>query len=142
MEELVYNLLLKSAQGLTLLGTLRFRFTELGDVAGAADMASLLAATQEEQMIELEVLGVKGTISVPLLTGPAPLPVQGVAYACPGAPTPLPLTAMLSGEYSLGLGMQFNFIDATHITGGLTWRYGTPRQLIFSILGTQGALGA
>jgi hypothetical protein len=141
MDELVYNLLLKSAQGLTLLGTLGFRFTELGDVAGAADMASLPAVTQEKQMIELDVLGVKGTILVPLLSGPAPLPVQGVAHACPGAPTPLPLTAMLSADYSLGLGMQFNFIDATHITGGLTWRYGTSRQVIFSILGARRAFG-
>lgn len=139
MEELAYNLLFKSAQGLTLLGTLRFRFTELGDVAGVAAMASMLDAAEEQRVIELDVLGVKGTISVPLLTAPTPLPVQGVAYAKP--PAPLPLTAMLSGDFSLGLGMQFNFIDPTHITGGLTWRYGTPRQVIFSILGTQRAPG-
>ena len=139
MEELVYNVLLKSAGGLTLLGTLRFRFKELDDVTGVADTSSLLGDAREHDSIELDVLGVEGTLAVPLLTGPAPLPLQGVAYAT--APAVLPLTAMLSGDFSLGLGAQFNFIDATHITGALTWRYGTPRQLIFSILGARRAFG-
>lgn len=145
MEELVYNVLLKSAGGLTLLGTLRFRFKELDDTAGAAgapcvaDMSSLLARAREHTSIELDVLGVEGTISAPLLTGAAPLPLQGVAYAMP--PAPLPLTAMLSGDFSLGLGTQFSFIDATHVTGGLTWRYDTPRQVIFSIFGVRRAFG-
>lgn len=139
MEELAYNLLLKSAQGLTLPGTLRFRFKELGDVTGVADTSSLLAREQDQQIIDLDLLGAEGTISVPLLTGAAPLPLGGVAYALP--PAPLPLTAVLNGDFSIGLGMQFNFIDATHITGGLTWRYGTPRQVIFSILGTKRAFG-
>lgn len=140
MDDLVYDLLLKSAQGLTLFGTLRFRFTDLDAVHASADVPALMKAALEQTYVELDVYQMAGEISVQFLTGPRALPLLGVSFASP--PSPLPLTTILNGgDDTRQIGMQFNYFDATHIAGGLVWQYGTAREMRFSILGTQRALG-
>ena len=140
MDDHVYDLLLKSAQGLTLFGTLRFRFTDLDAVAGIADVPSLMAAALEQTYVELDVFQMAGHISVQFLTAARPLPLVGVSFSRPASP--LPLTTILNGgDDTRRLGMQFNYFDTTHIAGGLVWQYGSPRETRFSILGTRRAFG-
>lgn len=140
MDELVYDLLLKSARGLTLLGTLRFRFTDLDAVQGVADMPSLMAAALDQQYVELDIYQMAGTVAVQFLTGTQPVELLGVSFSRP--PTPKPLTTILNGGLAArSVGMQFNYFDATHIGGGLVWAFGTPGEVKFSVLGTRRGLG-
>lgn len=140
MDDLVYDLLLKSAQGLTLFGTLRFRFTDLDAVNGIADVPALMKAALEQTYVTLDIFQMAGEISVQFLTGPRALPLVGVSFSRPAAP--LPLTTILNGgDDTRQLSMQFNYFDATEIAGGLVWQYGTPRETRFSILGTRRAFG-
>ena len=139
MDELVYNLLLKSPQGLTLLGTLRYRYTDL-DAFKAGDVASLLEQAQQVSTVEFSIFRLAGTLSVPLLTGFTPVPIEGISLVSLLGPT---LTNLFSStDPTRRLDLQFNFLDATHIAGGLLWRPGELRQQVFSILGTRLALGA
>ena len=138
MDELVYNLLLKSPQGLTLLGTLRYRYTDL-DALKAGELSALMEQAQQMDTIELSLFKLGGTLSVPLLTGFTPVPVEGISFVSLLGPT---LTNLLgSTDPSRTLEMQFNFIDNNHIGGGLLWRPGSLRQQAFSILGTRLSLG-
>lgn len=140
MDELVYDLLLKSARGLTLFGTLRFRFTDLDAVRGSAEARSLMAAALEQSYVELDVYQMAGEISVQFLTGARALPLIGVSFTSP--PSPLPVTTILNGgDDTRQLSMQFNYFDPTQIAGGLLSQYGTPRETRFSILGTRRAFG-
>jgi hypothetical protein len=134
MDEFVYSLLLKGTQGLTLLGTLRYRFTDLAADARARDMQALMGATIDRPTIELFILPAEGTISVPLLTGMTPVPLSGIGF---GSPAGLLTVLFFSTDETRGLSMQINPIDATHIGGGLTWKPGEPGTLVFSVLGTQ-----
>jgi len=139
MDELVYNLLLKSPQGLTLLGTLRYRYTDL-DALKAGELSALMDQAQQVDTIELSLFQLAGTLSVPLLTGFTPVPATGLSFVSLLGPT---LTNLLgSSDSQRRLDMQFNFIDSTHIAGGLLWRPGELRQQVFSILGTRVGLGA
>lgn len=138
MDEIVYNLLLKSPQGLGLLGTLRYRFTDL-DALKAGDVSAVLEAAREVSTVEFSVFTVEGTLSVPLLSGFTPVPISGISLISLLGP---PLTTLFSStDTSRGLGLQFNSIDADHIGGGLLWRPGELRQQVFSVLGTRLALG-
>ena len=138
MDELVYNLLLKSPHGLTLLGTLRYHYTDL-DALKAGELSALMAQARQVDTIELSLFKIGGTLSVPLLTGFTPVPVEGVSLISLLGPT---LTNLLSStDTSRRLDMQFNFIDRTHIAGGLLWRPGELRQQVFSVLGTRVGLG-
>ena len=136
MDEFVYSLLLKGTQGLTLLGTLRYRFTDLAADASARarDMQALMGAAIARPTIELFVLPAEGAISVPLLTGPTPVPLSGIGF---GSPAGLLTVLFFSTDEKRGLSMQINPIDATHIGGGLTWKPGQADTLVFSVLGTQ-----
>jgi len=144
MDEIVYSLLLKGTQGLTLLGTLRYRFMELGASADAdaianasihaRDVQALMGAALDRPSIALFILPVEGTISVPLLTGTTAVPLSGIAF---GSPAGLLTMLFSSTDDARGLGQQINPIDATHIGGGLTWKPGQPGTLVFSVLGTQ-----
>ena len=138
MDEIVYNLLLTSPQGLTLLGTLRYRFTDLDALQGA-DVAALIEQAQQVSTAEFTIFRLQGTLSVPLLTGFSPVPIEGLSFVSLLGPT---LTNLFSSREPLRrLDMQFNFIDNSHIGGGLLWRPGTLRQTPFSILGTHLSLG-
>ena len=140
MDEFVYSLLLKGTQGLTLLGTLRYRFTDLaadvdaGAGARSRDMQALMGAALDRPTIELFILPVEGTISVPLLTGMTPVPLSGIGF---GSPAGLLTVLFFSTDETRGVSMQVNPIDATHLGGGLTWQPGQPGTLVFSVLGTQ-----
>lgn len=134
MDEFVYSLLLKGTQGLTLLGTLRYRFTDLAADARARDMQALMGAAIDRPTIELFILPAEGTISVPLLTGLTPVPISGIGF---GSPAGLLTVLLSSTDDTRGLSLQINPIDATHIGGGLTWKPGQPDTLVFSVLGTQ-----
>ena len=136
MDEFIYRLLLKGTQGLTLLGTLRYRLTDLDAATGARDIEALMGQALQHPTIELFVLGAEGSISVPLLTGATPVPISGIAF---GSPAGLLTVLFSSTDDTRSLGLQVNPIDATHIGGGLTWRQGQPDALVFSVLGTQRA---
>jgi hypothetical protein len=139
MDELVYNLLLKSPQGLGLLGTLRYRYTDLDALKGG-ELSALLDQAQEVSTIELSVFALAGTLSVPLLTGLTPVPISGVSLVSLLGPT---LTNLFSStDPARPLGLQFNFIDSPYLGGGLNWRPGELRQQVFSLLGTRVSLGA
>lgn len=134
MDEFIYNLLLKGTQGLTLLGTLRFRFTETSAEARVADPAALMKEALQRQTVELFVLPVEGTLSVPLITGAQPVPLSGLAFAGIAGV----LTVLFSStDEARGAGVQIIPLDATHIGGGLNWKPGDPANLVFSVLGTQ-----
>lgn len=134
MDEFIYNLLLKSTQGLTLLGTLRFRFTDASADTRVADPSALMKEALQRQTVELFVLQVEGTLSVPLITGAQPVPLSGLAFAgIAGVLTVL----FSSADESRGVGMQIIPLDATHVGGGLNWQPGDPANLVFSVLGTQ-----
>lgn len=138
MDEIVYNLLLTSPQGLTLLGTLRYRFTDLDALQGA-DVAALIEQAQQVSSAEFTIFRLQGTLSVPLLTGFSPVRIDGIALVSLLGP---PLTYLFSSsDPSRRLDLQFNIIDNNHIGGGLLWRPGTLRQTPFSILGTRLPLG-
>lgn len=138
MDEIVYNLLLTSPQGLTLLGTLRYRYTDL-EALQAGDVSALLEQAQQVGTAEFTLFKLQGTLSVPLLTGFSPVPVEGLSFVSLLGPT---LTNLLSSsDPARRLDMQFNFIDNNHIGGGLLWGPGTLRQTPFSILGTRLSLG-
>lgn len=134
MDEFVYSLLLKGTQGLTLLGTLRYHFTDLTAATRAHDIQALMGETINHPTIELFVVPAEGSISVPLLTGLKPVPIAGVGF---GSPAGLLTVLFNSTDPKRGLGMQINPIDATHIGGGLVWKPGEPGTMVFSVLGTQ-----
>jgi hypothetical protein len=138
MDELVYNLLLKSPHGLTLLGTLRFRYTDL-DALKAGELSALMEQAQQVDTVELTLFKLGGTLSVPLLTGFTPVPLEGISFVSLLGPT---LTNLMSStDPQRRLEMQFNYISNNNIAGGLLWRPGELRQQVFSILGTRVALG-
>ena len=142
MDEIIYELLLKSPLGFTLLGTLRFRIRFDAPVDGESigDVSALLAETLERPVVNVELQSLEGSISVQFLTGLRPVPINGFAFSA--GPTPLPLGALFnSTDATRQLFLQFNFLDATHIGGGLLWQPGTPRQQKFSVLGTQRPFG-
>lgn len=137
MDEFIYSLLLKGTQGLTLLGTLRYRLNF--DVpAGARDIQAVMGEALQHPTIDLFTFGADGAISVPLLTGATPVPISGVGF---GSPAGLLTVLFSSTDQARGLGLQINPIDATHIGGGMTWHPGQTGALVFSVLGTQRAFG-
>lgn len=142
MDEIVYDLLLKNPLGFTLLGTLRFRILFDQPVAGngIGDISALLAETLERPIITVDAQDVEGSIAVQFLTGLRPVPIAGRSFSL--GMSPLPLNALFgSADTARPLFLQFSFLDATHIGGGLLWQPGTPQQLKFSLLGTQRPLG-
>lgn len=142
MDEIIYDLLLKSPQGFMLLGRLRFHiiFPQLQAGKGIGDVSALLTETLERPVTTMDVQRLEGGIVVQFLTGPRPVPIAGQALGAGMAP--LPLTALFnSTDPARPLFLQIGFLDATHIGGGLLWLPGTPRQLKFSVLGTQRPLG-
>jgi hypothetical protein len=143
MDEIVYSLLLKTAPGLAVLGTLRYRFSSTNPGAPASapastastDIASVLAQVQQQTAIELSAFQVDGTVTIPLIAGLSPVPITGLALVSFLGP---PITTITSStDAGRGLFFQFNQIDNNHIAGGLVWRPGEPGELIFSVLGTQ-----
>lgn len=142
MDEIVYDLLLKSPLGFMLLGTLRARILFEEPAAGKAigDVSALLAETLDRPVISVDVQRLEGSIAVQFLTGSRPVPLNGLLFGA--GMSPLPLNALFNSEDpTRQLFLQFSFLDATHIGGGLLWRPGTPQQLKFSVLGTQRPFG-
>jgi hypothetical protein len=142
MDEIIYSLLLKTAPGLALLGTLRYRFdstnpanaTPPTEPAGA-DFDSLLTQAQQQTPIELTAFQVDGSVTIPLITGLRPVPITGLALVTFLGP---PITTITSStDPTRNLFLQFNQLDERHIAGGLVWRPGEPGELIFSVLGTR-----
>ncbi|MBP1202641.1 hypothetical protein JOD97_000655 [Duganella sp. 1411] len=140
MDEIIYDLLLKSPQGFMLLGTLRFRVTEFEAAKGTADVSALLAESLERPFINMDVQRLEGSIAVQFLSGLRPVPIEGLAFSF--GMVPLPLNALFnSADPARPLTIQFSFLDATHIGGGMIWQVGTARELKFSLLGTQRGFG-
>jgi hypothetical protein len=134
MDEFIYNLVLTGEQGLSLFGTLRFRFTD--PLAAVADggVPALLSEAQQIGTITVVVLELEGAISIPLLTGFGRVPLNGALLATAAGP----VTTLLSSiDAARPLTLQFNQISGTQIAGGLVWRPGQPTELVFSLLGTQ-----
>jgi len=138
MDEIIFNLLLTGRTGLSLPGTLRFRFTDLDALAPAADLAALLAKAAQPVSIEVAVFQLEGTLSVPLLTGVRPVPLAGVALGTAAGSVGFILS---STDPARRLDLLFNLLDLQTIAGGMVWRRGQFGELVFSLLGTQLALG-
>ncbi|MET0266355.1 MAG: hypothetical protein ABW202_12120 [Duganella sp.] len=135
MDEVVYNLLLKSASGLALLGTLRYRLTSTQPVEQATgDIQTLLAQAQQQATIDLSVFQVEGSVAIPLLTGLRTVPIAGIALVSFIAPL---TTLVSSADPARNLFFQFHDLDSDHVAGGLVWRPGEPGELVFSALGTR-----
>jgi len=145
MDEIIYSLLLKTAPGLALLGTLRYRFasTNPANAANAdapaapadADFGAVLTQAQQQTPIELTAFQVDGSVAIPLITGVRPVPITGIALVTFLGP---PITTITSStDPTRNLFLQFNQLDERHIAGGLVWRPGEPGELIFSVLGTR-----
>lgn len=134
MDEFIYNLLLTGEQGLSLFGTLRFRFTApLAEVPDGG-VPALLAEIEPIGTVTVVALPVEGSISVPLLTGFSRVPISGVLLATAAGPV---TTLFGSNDPARPLFLQFNQISGTQIAGGLQWRPGQPNRLVFSLLGTR-----
>ncbi len=140
MDDIIYNLLLKSSVGLTLLGTLRYRFTdldaltEMGNGKREDGIAGLMAEALQRPTVVVALFQLEGTLSIPLLSGLRAIPLQGLAFATPAGPV---TTLLSSTDPQRGAGLQFNLLDNRHVAGGLSWRSGEPGELVFSVLGTQ-----
>lgn len=125
MDDNIYSLFLKSAQGVTLLGTLRYvtDFTALASDDPPPQQASVGGV----------IYPARGSITIPLLTGITPVPLSGRSvYVFMGEPV---LTLLASTDPARPLRLQFNPIDFERIAGGLVWRPGAPLQQVFSFLG-------
>ncbi|MBP1202642.1 hypothetical protein JOD97_000656 [Duganella sp. 1411] len=138
MDEFIYSLLLKGTQGLTLLGTLRYRLNFDTAAAGTRDIHALMDEALQHPNIGLFAFGAEGTISVPLLTGATPVPISGAGF---GSVAGLLTVLLNSTDQTRSLGLQINPIDSTHIGGGMSWHPGQPGALVFSVLGTQQPFG-
>jgi hypothetical protein len=145
MDEIIYSLLLKTAPGLALLGTLRYRYSSSNPVHAAGEdlapppaqaaIGAVLTQAQQQTTIELTAYQVDGSVSIPLLSGLRPVPQTGLALVAFLGP---PITTVTSStEPARTVYMQFNQLDELHIAGGLVWRPGEPGELIFSMLGTR-----
>lgn len=134
MDEIIYNLVLTSEQGLTLFGTLRYRITFPAAPLGDGGVPSLLAEVSNVGTVTVVALPANGTIAIPLLTGLGRVPVSGVVLATAAGPVS---TLLVSTDASRPLFLQFNQISSNRIAGGLLWRGGQPAELAFSLLGTQ-----
>jgi hypothetical protein len=146
MDEIIYSLLLKTAPGLALLGTLRYRFDSTNPANAStptepaeADFGSLLTQAQQQLQqqtpIDLTAFQVDGSVTIPLITGLRPVPITGIALVTFLGP---PITTITSStDPTRNLFLQFNQLDENHIAGGLVWRPGEPGELIFSVLGTR-----
>ena len=138
MDEIIYNLLLTGRFGLSLPGILRFRFTDLDALAPTVDVAAMLAAAGQPISIDVAVFQLAGTLSVPLLTGVRPVPLAGVAFGTAAGSIGVLLS---STDPARRLDLLFNLLDLQTIAGGMVWRRGQLGQMVFSLLGTQLALG-
>ena len=146
MDEFIYSLLLTGEQGLSLFGTLRFRFAAPLAEAAQADQAvqaakvadggvpALLAEIAPLGTVTVVVLPVEGTISVPLLTGFSRVPIAGALLATAAGPV---TTLFGSTDPARPLFLQFNQISGAQVVGGLQWRTGQTNRLVFSMLGTR-----
>lgn len=134
MDENIYSLLLKSAQGVTLVGTLRYA-TDFQGIASDAEPGDEALQQQQQPITGGIIFPARGSITIPLLTGVAPVPLSGRSvYILLGQPL---LTLLSSTDAARPLRLQFNPFDYERIAGGLVWRPGTPVQQVFSFLGRQ-----
>lgn len=138
MDEIIYTLLLTGRSGLSLPGTLRFRFTDLDALAQKVDIAALLAKAAQPVSIEVAVFQLEGSLTVPLLTGARPVPLAGIALGTAAGPVGVVLS---STDPARRADLLFNLLDLQTIAGGMVWRRGQLGQLVFSLLGTQLDLG-
>lgn len=143
MDEIIYNLLLKTAQGLTLFGTLRFTIDTTNPVdpgaaqapvPGSADLAALQLQTQQQNTIDLFAYRIDGSVTIPFVTGLRPVPITGLALFTFLGPPATFITS--STDPGRNLFFQWNQMTNDNIAGGLVWRPGEPGELIFSALGT------
>jgi hypothetical protein len=133
MEYAIYDLLLQSTRGMTLLGTLRFRYPPSVAVDAANGLEALLADTLQRPTVELYVVPLEGDIRIGLLTGATPVPLGGLSFNS----LFVPLTMLFnSTDPTRGLGLQLFLAGPSRLAGGLIWQAGTPREMVFSVLAT------
>lgn len=133
MDYAVYDLLLQSTFGMTLLGTLRFRYRPEQATGGVDNQSALLADALQRPTVELYVVPLEGEITIGLLTGLRPVPLSGLSFNGPL----VPLTLLFnSTDSARGLGLQLFLNGPTRLAGGLIWQPGTPREMVFSVLAT------
>ncbi|KQQ32443.1 hypothetical protein ASF61_15550 [Duganella sp. Leaf126] len=145
MDELIYNLLLKSRGGLVLFGVLRYRLTgiEVDQVRDASVFSTPAlrqshAGQRTQQQLDnifALVLRAQGSITIPALTGSRAVPVEDVAFFIQMGP-PI-VTRLFSADSSVLL--CFNQINNQQIGGGLLWG---PTNTSFGLLGRRQMLPA
>jgi hypothetical protein len=133
MDEMIYNLLLRSRSGLTLFGVLRYQLTGFEtDSAPGLDAATppwqQLARQQQLPTVEVTAYRIRGAVRIPLLTGWQAVPIEGIAYLLPCAQ---PLVTFGYGSVA-PIGFSFNAANRQQIGGGLTW---SPTGTAFTLLG-------
>lgn len=133
MDEVIYNLLLTTREGLSLPGTLRFDYAYPEEQQSSGDFARMLAESLRRPRIEVVSVPLKGMLSVALLDGMRSLPLSGFGLVTPAAPL---TTLFTSEDPTRAINLQFNSFNLREIFGGLVWRQGQPGQLVFSLLGT------
>lgn len=140
MEDIIYKLVLKNAAGLTLLGTLRYRVTDIEVLA--PEVQSVQEAGAEAQLfptINVAIYLAEGTITIPLLTGLRALSVRGQSLiTLAGEPV---TTFMFRNAPEFDIAVQFNLIDDVSIGGGFTRTVGALGTQVYSLLGTRSLIG-
>lgn len=141
MDEMIYNLFLRSRSGWTLSGVLRYQLSD-PDTAGLTGLdrtVSLpwqqLARQQQEPTVEVGAYRLRGTVQLPLLTGWQAVPVEGTAYFI------LPDRPLVTFAYGVGtpVGFAFNQFNSQQIGGGMRWE---PTGTAFGLLGRRVMLAA
>lgn len=137
MEDIIYKLVLKNAAGLTLLGILRYRVTDIEVLAPAVEEEG--AEAQLFPTINVAIYLAEGTITIPLLTGLRALPVRGQSLiTLAGAPV---TTFMSRNAPEFDIAVQFNLVDDISIGGGFTRTVGALGTQVYSLLGTRSLIG-
>ncbi|MET0266357.1 MAG: hypothetical protein ABW202_12130 [Duganella sp.] len=137
MEDIIYKLVLKNAAGLTLLGTLRYRVTDIEVLAPAVEEDG--ADAKLFPTINVAIYLAEGTITIPLLTGLRALPVRGQSLiTLVGAPV---TTFMSRNAPEFDIAVQFNLVDDISIGGGFTRTVGALGTQVYSLLGTRSLIG-
>lgn len=134
MDEAIYNLLLTGATGLSLFGTLRFRFIGDGAANAAAEPQKPGDAAPQQQGFELAQVAMEGDIIVPALAGLRRIALRGVGY---GTAAGAVWQTLSSTGTTPRVVVQFNFSENFQITGGVTWLAVPGAPAAFGMLGKQ-----
>ena len=126
--------MLTNELGLSVFGTLRLNYDvaassqalgQTGSDTPASVMAQLRDRQHDALQAELIVIieaPLEATLTVPLLTGPAPVRLTGIVYLVFG----FPLSAVLFNTGTPSVVVEFGYLSGRTLLGGLLWQPGPP----------------